>query len=210
MAPRSRKIAAAACLLTIFVIVSSGCGVIEDLITGGENSTSDLPTVQTDPGLAPENIDTGEAQNAGDGATIANPYEVTLYFADAQGTSLVPEVRTIEKAEGIARAAMAELIEGPSPGNGLLPTVPQGTALLDINVKEDGLCIVNFSSQLLEEASGEVIDGNLMVYSIVNTLAEFPTIDRVEFRIEGETVESLGENISASAPLYADPGIISK
>ena len=87
--------------------------------------------------------------------------------------------------------------------------MPQGTSLLDINVKDDGLCIVDFSSELLGDASGEVITGELMVYSIVNTLTEFPTIDSVEFRIEGQPVERLGDNIPASAPLTADPTLIS-
>ncbi len=207
MAPNGRTIAAVAGILAFLVIVSSGCGVIKDLITGGEKGESGQTTVQTDSGLAPEGTDT---QGAADKTAITDPFEVTLYFADAKGNTLVPEVRTIEKSEGIARATIGELIKGPSPGNGLLPTVPQGTSLLDINVKEDGLCIVDFSSEFLGEVSGEVIDDNLMVYSVVNTLTEFPAIDRVEFRIDGENVESLGENISASAPIHGDPSLISR
>lgn len=207
MAPNGRTIAAVAGILAFLVIVSSGCGVIKDLITGGEKGEAGQTTVQTDSGLAPEGTDT---QGTADKTAITDSFEVTLYFADAKGNTLAPEVRTIEKSEGIARATIGELIKGPSPGNGLLPTVPQGTSLLDINVKEDGLCIVDFSSEFLGEVSGEVIDDNLMVYSVVNTLTEFPTIDRVEFRIDGENIESLGENISASAPIKGEPSLISK
>jgi len=202
----ARRIAALAGVLAFLVIVSTGCGVIKSLITGGESSEVNDPAVQTDSGFAPENIDAGAGAN--DTELITNPFEVTLYFAGSDGNSLKPEIRVIEKSEGIARATMEELIAGPTPGNNLLPTIPQGTSLLDINVTGDGLCIVDFSSELLGEVSGEVIDDNLMVYSIVNTLTEFPTIERVEFRIEGEPVETLGANISASAPLYPDPSLI--
>lgn len=206
MAPNSRGRAAVAGFLAFLVLISSGCGVIKDLITGGDQGGA-APTVQTEPGLAPENTDLDSAQ-AGDGAAITDPYEITLYFASGDGKGLEPEIRVIERSEGVARAAMTELIAGPTPGNGLLPTIPQGTSLLDINVKEDGLCIVDFSSELLGDVSGEVIDDNLMVYSIVNTLTEFPTVERVEFRIEGQAVETIGKNISASAPLYPDPSLV--
>lgn len=211
MAAKMRRIAALAGIIACFAIMISGCGIIKDLITGGGPGEAGEVSVQTDANLAPENI-TGDKDTGNDGkdtAAIVNPYEVTLYFASPDGNSLAPEVRTIEKVEGVARAAMFELIEGPSPGSGLLPTLPQGTSLLDINVKDDGLCIVDFSSELLGDASGEVITGELMVYSIVNTLTEFPTIDSVEFRIEGQPVERLGDNIPASAPLTADPTLIS-
>lgn len=209
MAPNGRRIAAVAGILILLLVISSGCGVIKNLITGGESE--DQPTVQTDPGLAPENIgiDDSALQDSNEIASFIEPVEITLYFADSEGNGLSPEVRTIEKVEGIARAAMSELIEGPTAGNGLLPTIPQGTSLLDINVKSDGLCIVDFSSELLGEVSGELISDELMVYSIVNTLTEFPTVERVEFRIGGEAVNSLGDNISVTAPLYANPGLVS-
>lgn len=206
MVSYSRRIVAAISIFALFAIAGTGCGVIKDLITGGEGQV-EVPTVQTESSeLAPENIDVDSV--SGGAASITNPFEVTLYFSGPDGNSLVPEIRVIEKSEGIARATIEELIAGPTPGNGLLPTIPQGTSLLDINVTADGLCIVDFSQELLGEVSGEVIDDNLMVYSIVNTLTEFPTVDRVEFRIDGQSVETLGANIAASAPLHADPSLI--
>ena len=47
-----------------------------------------------------------------------------------------------------------------------------------------------------------------MVYSIVNTLTEFPAVERVEFRVEGQLVESLGDNIPTTASLTAKPDLI--
>lgn len=208
MAAKMRRIAALAGIIACLAVMSSGCGIIKGLITGKPGEEANV-SVQTD-FLAPENIDVDQDVNnhGKDTAAIANPYEVTLYFASADGESLAPEVRTIEKVEGIARAAMTELIKGPTPGSGLLPTIPQGTSLLDINVREDGLCIVDFSSELLGDVSGQVIGEELMVYSIVNTLTEFPAVERVEFRVEGQLVESLGDNIPTTASLTAKPDLI--
>ncbi len=208
MATRSRRMAAIICILAALAIIGSGCGIMKDLVTGGDRGEVVDTNVETDSGLAPEELSSDAVP--GEGAAITDPFEITLYFASADGTSLAPEIRTIQKSEGLARAAMGELIGGPTAGNGLLPTVPQGTSLLDINVTADGLCIVDFSPELLEDVSGEVIDDNLMVYSIVNTLTAFPTVERVQFRIDGETVETIGDNISAVAPLYPDASIISQ
>jgi germination protein M len=207
VALKCRRMAAIICILAILAIMGSGCGLMKDLVTG-EASNPEETGAQTDSELAPEGP--GLEASQGEGAMITDPFDITLYFATADGTGLAPEVRTIQKSEGLARAAMGELIAGPSPGSGLLPTIPQGTSLLDINVTEDGLCIVDFSQELLGESSGEVIDDNLMVYSIVNTLTAFPTVECVQFRIDGETVETVGENISATAPLYPDSSLISQ
>jgi len=209
VAPYDKRIAAVTILFIFFLFVTAGCGVITDLlsgITGGDNGE---PAVEADSGLAPENLEGDQgSQEAEETAAITDPFEVTLYFAGQEGNSLLPEVRTIQKTEGIARATMEQLIAGPGPGSELLPTIPQGTSLLDINVKEDGLCIVDFSGELLSEGADGVIPDNLMVYSIVNTLAEFPTIEKVQFRINGQEVESLGDNLPAMAPLTPNPGLI--
>lgn len=211
MAPFGRRLAAVVVMMVLLITITAGCGVIKNLISGVGNETGQ-PAAETDTGLAPENADVNQVVGleAGEQAPVTDPIEVTLYFADKDGNSLAPEVRTIQKTEGMAKAAVGELIAGPSAGIDLLPTIPQGTELLDINIKEDGLCIVDFSADLIGEGAGGVIPDNLMVYSIVNTLSEFPSIDRVQFRIEGQIVETLGENISALAPIAADPGLISK
>ena len=206
MVPHGKKIAVVLLILILMVAFTAGCGVIKSLISGEE---TEQPAAGTESGLAPENIEGGQdTGQEGEKPTITDPIEVTLYFADPDGNSLAAEVRTIQKVEGMAKAVINELIAGPDPGNQLLPTIPQGTTLLDINVKEDGLCVVDFSADLIGGAAEGVISDNLKVYSIVNTLSEFPSIERVQFRIDGQTVESLGEDISALAPITADPGLV--
>lgn len=210
MVTRSRRMAAIICILAVLAITGSGCGTIKDLVTGGDRGEVVDTNVQTDSELAPEDISSEEVPGDEAGAMITDPVDITLYFASAEGTNLASEIRTIQKSEGMARAAMGELIAGPTAGNGLLPTIPQGTSLKDINVTADGLCIVDFSPELLQDVSGEVIEDNLMVYSIVNTLTAFPTVQRVQFRIDGENIETIGDNISAVAPLYPDSSLINQ
>ncbi|NLO89092.1 MAG: GerMN domain-containing protein [Clostridia bacterium] len=181
------------------IIFLTGCRML-----GGE----DKPTVETEPPLAPENIETmgeGSGERAGPpGETI----EVVLYFADREGKKLVPENRKIKKVEGLARATINELIKGPSQESDLLPTIPQGTVLRDINIKDDGLCIVDFNKKLMEKNSTGVIPEELTVYSIVNTLTQFPAVERVKFRVEGQDPRSMGNISLSDTPLMENNRLI--
>jgi len=131
---------------------------------------------------------------------------VVLYFANEEG-QLVAEQREIPKVVGIARETIRELILGPE--NGMLdPTIPAGTTLLDIDVNE-GLCTVDFSKELIIGHSGGSGSEYLTVYSIVNTLTQFGTIQEVQLRVEGKIVETIAGHVGVDAPLVRDDEIIS-
>jgi len=127
--------------------------------------------------------------------------KVKLYFARRQGHGLGVEEREIIKVTGIARATIEELLKGPRDPD-LKSALPAGTRLLDINIKPDGTCIVDFNSRI-REVSGSKAEA-LAIYSVVNTLSQFPTIKRVSFMVEGEPVESVGGYISTAEAVTAD------
>ncbi len=134
---------------------------------------------------------------------------VSLYFADADGEKLVKTEKQIPKVEGMARATIETLLEGPEQGSGLLAAVPTGTQLLDINVKPDEKkCIVDFSQELRNQLAANSASEELAVYSIANTLCQFATIDEVEFRIEGQTVTTLAGNADLSGAVTANSSIV--
>lgn len=133
---------------------------------------------------------------------------VVLYFSDAQGKGLVKEERSIPKVEGIARATIEELIKGPAPGSALIPTIPQGTQLKDINVRKDGLCIVDFSEELVKNHKGGSTGEALTVYSIVNTLAQFPTVKQVKILVDGKEIQSLAGHLDVSEALAPDHSLV--
>ena len=115
--------------------------------------------------------------------------EVSLYFAAADGENVVETKKVIPKVEGLARATIESLLAGPETGSGLKASVPEGTKLLDINIKaEQKLCIVDFSRELIDEMESSGINKKVIVESITNTLCQFPSIEKVEFRIEGQPI----------------------
>ena len=132
---------------------------------------------------------------------------ITLYFADPLTKKLVSEEREIAKVTGIARATLEELIKGPL-GLNLEPTIPANTKLLDINVRDDGLAIVDFSGDLIRDLPISVAAEELAVFSIVNTLTQFPTVEEVELRVEGQKMETLLGYLQWEETLIRDVSLI--
>lgn len=114
---------------------------------------------------------------------------VELYFATGDENKLTAEKRSIPKVEGIARQTMEELLKGPK-NNANKAIAPQGTQLKDINLKPDGLCIVDLSSEARQVESQD--QAETMVRAIANTLGQFSTVKKVKFMIEGNPVDSIG------------------
>ncbi len=145
-----------------------------------------------------------------DSSTVAEPVNgetttIVLYFAGGDG-NLVPEQREVPKVTGIARKTMEELCKGPQT-DGLQSTLPAGTELLDINIR-DGLCTVDFSQELVDNHPGGSSGELLTIYSIVNTLTQFSSIHQVAFLIEGQQVETLAGHMDLTIPIQRNPDIL--
>lgn len=135
--------------------------------------------------------------------------EIVLFFADRDG-NLVPERRSIPRTPGIARKTMQELCKGPSSSD-LLATLPEGTRLRDININiKNGLCTVDFSRELQQKHKGGSSGEILTIYSIVNTLTQFPTVDKVIILVEGMKLPTLAGHMDLSVPLERRPDLLKK
>jgi spore germination protein GerM len=101
---------------------------------------------------------------------------LTLYFADATGSVLVPVRRNAGVQENrTAEAAIRELIAGPR--NGLRRLVSADAQLLGLRI-DNGLATVNFDRDP-SAGDGRAYD------SIVLTLTDFGTVSRVQIQVNG-------------------------
>ena len=114
-----------------------------------------------------------------------------LYFANEEKNALISEKRMldIKDNETAEKTAIAELMKGPVAGGTKLIT--EDIKVLSIETKEQ-YCYVNFSKEFL---SLPAENSNLCVYSIVNTLTRLPEISWVQFLVEGERAEKIGDTI---------------
>lgn len=141
--------------------------------------------------------------NTTDFSSDAETRDILLYFADENG-NLIAESRTILKEEGIAKSTILELIKGPQAVSSLLATIPQGVALRSVNIKEDGLCIVDFNDKLIYNHEDNAQKELLTVQSIVKTLGQFSSVQKVQILIEGQEVETIAGYVDISQPLLVD------
>ncbi|MDD2421295.1 MAG: GerMN domain-containing protein [Heliobacteriaceae bacterium] len=199
---RERNWSAGIILLVAALVVAfglGGCQAIDRFVSMKE----DFKAKET--GLAKSQPVTDESQAVHTGAASLTADEqapvpeqvLTLYFADVKGQNLVPVKRTIAKTESVARTAVEELIKGPGANTAVLPTIPAGTRLVDIALK-DGVCTVNLSKEVQINHQGGSAGETLTVYSLVNTLTQFPTVERVQLLVEGQKEESLVGHLDIS------------
>lgn len=130
-----------------------------------------------------DNTRTAQQQNP-----VVETVKVKLYFIDTGTKKLVAEERQVEKTRAMARKVLEELLKGPEvERHGAV--FPAGTRLLDVNIKADQqICLVDFSSDIRSLSASEE---KMLVYSIANTLGQFPSIKGVAFMVEGQKVKTL-------------------
>ncbi|HHY46672.1 MAG TPA: hypothetical protein GX506_05155 [Firmicutes bacterium] len=139
------------------------------------------------------------------------PAQVTLYFARVTATDTFLEpVKETTRARGSAdvpRAALEALAKGPPPGSGLEPTLPPGTKILGVTVK-DGTAVADFSREIRTQFPGGSRAEEILVYSVVNTLTDLPGIKRVQFLVEGKKVETIGGHMGIMEPLTRNERLV--
>lgn len=117
-----------------------------------------------------------------------NTYEnvdLTLYFASEDGKSLIQAVRQVEYSSNIsmARLLMEKLIGGPVDKN-LYATINPKTKIENITIK-DGICYVSLSEEFLTQHSN--VTPEVAIYSVVNTLVELESVNKVQISINGDS-----------------------
>ena len=118
----------------------------------------------------------------------------TLYFTDKTGEHLVAEQRNVyyKRILPRERVILEQLAKGPMV-KGHYPTIPQETEILGVEVSDD-VCYVDSSSAFSD--SGIDIPVNTMIYSVVNSLLDTASADKVQISVEGDTEATLSDGTS--------------
>ncbi|MEW6047757.1 MAG: GerMN domain-containing protein [Bacillota bacterium] len=132
---------------------------------------------------------------------------VVLYFAAPDGAQLEPEVRYVLPGQDNPMRRLELLARGPRLGSGLAPVLPTGARPLEVKIEGD-TAIVSFSREIRERHWGGTTGELMTVYGIVNTLAGYPGIRRVQILVEGKPVETLAGHLDLTQPLEADPSLV--
>ena len=117
-----------------------------------------------------------------------------MYFTDAAGEKLYPEKREVMHNinTSVERVVLEELIGGPEQ-EGLAPTLDPGTKLLNVSVNEN-VCYLNFDTTFL--TNSQEVNEYIPIYSIVNSLSELSSVNRVQITINGEQNVKFRDSVS--------------
>lgn len=186
---------AAALLLALFL---TGCGTGDEVGDAGpvtpvdpavsepvEQTTSTTTTTSESGGAGPSPSPTTSTTKASTEQT-----QVSVYFV--RGEKIGVAHRSIPKTTAVGAAAMRALLEGPNSREreaGLISAIPQGTAFLGLNIK-DKVATVDLSQEFA--SGGGTLSMTLRLAQVVYTLTQFPSVDRVQFRLDGQPVEAIG------------------
>jgi germination protein M len=130
-------------------------------------------------------------------ATKAASAEIPVAVYFTVGNSLVKETRQVPAASP-ARGSIDALLAGPS-SSGHFSQVPPGTRLLGINLAA-GTATVSFSEQIQNLQGSPAIP--LFLAQVVNTLTQFPDVQKVVLEVNGQPLRSLGgEGVAVPEPL---------
>lgn len=131
--------------------------------------------------------------------TRAENVFVTMYYANETGKALISSNLKIsyDGNRSIEQLIIQQLISGPEVIEGPLEkemkkSIPDGTELLKVTTK-DGICYVDFNDKFMSKIQG--VEGEVVIYSVVNSLVELSGINKVKFSINGEVKKNYGDGI---------------
>jgi spore germination protein GerM len=142
-------------------------------------------------------------------AAVAVPSGYTqlkIWFVEIQSDGAVSRkeiARGVPSTDTPLTAAITALLTGPDAaerGKGCGTLIPEGTRLLGASVK-GGVATINFSDEFQYNRFG--VEGYMgQIMQVVYTATAFPSVDSVQFLVEGEFNEFIGsEGVWIGSPL---------
>jgi hypothetical protein len=116
------------------------------------------------------------------------PTLLSLEVWFTRGDGLIAVRRTHQPTPRVATAAIDALLAGPTAAeraSGVVSAVPSGTRLLGITIR-GGVATVDLTSEY--QSGGGSLSMQTRLGQVVYTLTQFPTVQKVRFRLDGTPV----------------------
>lgn len=125
------------------------------------------------------------------GRSSAAPTRSSFAVYLVRGERVSPVRRTVARTTAPARAALAALLRGPTAAesrHGYTTAIP-ATTLRGVSLAS-GVLVVDLGRSF--GSGGGSVSMLLRVAQVVDTATQFPTVDRVAFRLDGRRVAAIG------------------
>lgn len=173
-------------------ILFTGCGLLN---SSEKTKKIDPPEDVTFVNEDEINMKGEDSLSSGEAEKVANTDQVAtdLYLLD-KNNYVVPQTLSLPNDEGIAKLSLQYLVKnGPVANilpNGFQAVLPVDTEVMGINIK-DGVATVDFSKEFADYKPEEE---EKIMQSIVWTLTQFDTIDKVKLQINGHELKEMPAN----------------
>lgn len=157
-------------------------------------SLTDLANSDEETATVTENFDQDSfTMSFGNDSGYRQKGTIVLYFANESGDALKEYRKSVEisNTTSLDRIVVESLIEGPG-SDGYTATLPEKTTIRNISVK-DGICYVDLSDEFYN--TDNPLKNDIIVYSVVNSLVELPTVSKVQFLKNGEKQQFFRETM---------------
>lgn len=127
--------------------------------------------------------------DVGKDADYKKKVNVSLFFADSSGESLVKQEQTIEYdgMKSLEECVLLRLIVGPDDNEkSVIRTINSDVGINRVTVN-NSRCYVDFDDKFLTKCNG--VSEETVIYSIVNTLTELSTVNEVMITVNGDIKE---------------------
>lgn len=124
-------------------------------------------------------------ENPGKQINAIQTATIHLFFANKSGNALVETTQKVQYSSNISmeKLVMENLLAGPKD-KGMVSAIPEGTGLVNI-ATTNGVCYVNLDEGFLNQKYE--IQEPIVIYSIVDSLAEIPNVNKVQISVNGDT-----------------------
>jgi germination protein M len=191
--------------LAVIVGAIGACGYGDDVGDGGTVSTTEgSQTTVTEP---PEESTTTSSTSTttpseSTTTTTATQDSLTVNVYYSRDEMICAAARVIPKTQQVGAAAMKALLEGPTDVEeeaGMVTNIPAGTTFLGLSI-DDGVATVDLSKEYA--SGGGSLSMMMRLAEVVFTLTQFPTVEGVNFKLDGEPIDVLGgEGLILDHPL---------
>jgi spore germination protein GerM len=203
-------------LIIIITLFASGCSLDSSTDTSNIGNTVEDTSIAVESTSNTESSITEVSSTSQETSVTSQETEnnnssneevtINVYYSDQTGEYLIGEARILSGGSKYVDA-ISEMMKEPIDSS-LVKLIPESTKINSVTVK-DGMANVDLSKNFVDDKwPGETVD-ILVIYSIVNTLTEFPDVNSVEFYIDGVRLEIFGQ-LDVKGPLFRRIDLIKK
>lgn len=161
----------------------------------GCSSDDPADEVNNENQIGKETDNQGEEDKVEEDNSEVEDIEYVLFLKEKGYPNIVSQTMTIKnnderlKTKTVKEIAVEHLISF-GEFNGLISPIPSGTKLLGLEI-DGNKAIVDLSNEFVKGMKKDEYNTMLSLAGVINTVAVFEDIDKVAFKIQGETIKNL-------------------